>query len=110
MALRITLVIIAAVLLAAHFLRQSEFVLMFLCILTPLLLLIRKRWSLFALQLLMYLGAVIWLTTTVQFVQERLSSGEPWIRLVIILGVVILFTIMAGLLLNSAVIKEKYPD
>ncbi len=104
------MVIIAAVLLAAHFLRQSEFVLMLLCILTPLLLLIRKRWSLFALQLLMYLGAVVWLTTTVQFVQERILLGEPWIRLVIILGAVILFTIVTGLLLNSTAIKDKYPE
>ena len=81
MVLRITLVIIAAFVLAAHFLRQSEFVLLLLCVLTPLLFLIKKRWSLFALQMLMYLGVIIWATTTVQIVQQRLSSGEPWIRL-----------------------------
>lgn len=110
MVLRITLVIIAVLLLAAHFLRQSEFILLVLCVLTPLLFLVRKRWSLFALQMLMYLGAIIWTSTTVQIVQERLSSGEPWVRLIIILGAVILFTVGAGLLLNSSVIKDKYPD
>ena len=83
---------------------------MLLCVLTPLLLLVRKRWSLFALQLLMYLEAIIWANTTLQIVRERLSSGEPWARLVIILGAVILFTIVTGFLLNSSVIKDKYPD
>lgn len=83
---------------------------MLLCVLTPLLFLIRKRWSLFALQLLMYLGAAIWLAATIQIVQERIFFGEAWTRLVIILGGVILFTLVAGLLLNSSSIKEKYPD
>jgi hypothetical protein len=110
LALRITLVIVAAILLVAHFLRQGEFILMLLCMLTPLLLLIKKRWSLFALQLLMYLDATIWLITTIKIVQERIFFGEAWVRLVIILGAVILFTIVAGLLLNSSIIKEKYPD
>lgn len=104
------MVIVAALLLGAHFLRQSEFVLLLLCVLTPLLFLIKKRWSLFTLQMLMYLGAIIWVNATLQIVQERLSSGEPWARLVIILGAVILFTVVAGLMLNSSTIKEKYPD
>ena len=110
MVLRITMVIVAAFLLAAHFLRQSEFALLLLCVLTPLLFLIKKRWSLFALQMLMYLGTIVWANTTLQIVRERIASDEPWARLVIILGAVILFTIVAGLLLNSPIIKEKYPD
>jgi hypothetical protein len=104
------MIIVAALLLGTHFLRQNEFVLLFLCVLTPLLFLIKKWWSLFSLQMLMCLGAIIWANTTVRIVQKRLLSGEPWIRLVIILGAVTLFTIITGLLLNSAIIKQKYPD
>lgn len=109
MLFRITPLIIAAVLLAAHFLRSGNLLLLALCLLTPFLLLVKKRWSLILLQLLAYAGTAIWIRTTVQIVQERLALGRPWGRVVIILGVVILVTALAGLLLNSNAVKQRYP-
>jgi hypothetical protein len=105
---RIILLIIAWILLGAHFLRDNNLIVAIVCLLVPLLLLVKKRWVLLLLQILTYVGVVIWLNTTYSIVQERISLGDPWIRVVVILGGVALFTTLAGLLLNSKVIKEKY--
>lgn len=109
MVLRVIPVIIAAVILAAHFLRAGNLIGMAACLLAPLLLLIQERWSLIVLQVLAYVGAGLWLTTILEILQQRLRLGLPWTRLVLILGGVALFTLIAGLLLNSAAVKEKYP-
>ena len=76
----------------------------------PLLLFVKRRWSWLAVQLFAYAGAAVWLYTTVTIVQQRIFWGMPWVRLVMILGGVVLFTIWAGYLLNAAPVKEKYPS
>jgi hypothetical protein len=106
---RIVPFIFAALLLGAHFLRDGQLAAMVLCLLAPLLLLLKQRWSLIVLQALAYTGAGIWLVTTLDILQQRLKLGLPWVRLVIILGAVTLFTLWAGLLLNSTKVKENYP-
>ncbi len=109
MIVRIILLIIAWILLGAHFLRDWNLVVALACTLVPLLLFIKKRWGLILLQILTYAGVAVWLNTTYTIVQQRISIGAPWGRLVAILGGVALFTAVAGLLLNSAVMKGKYP-
>lgn len=110
MILRVTLVIIAAWLVAAHFLRSGNLLLVAFWALMPLLFLVKRRWSLLALQLLVYVGAVIWLSTMIQLVIQRMMLGQSWGGVVVILGSVTLVTIVAGLLLNSPVIKARYPS
>lgn len=107
--LRLIPIIVAALLLAAHFLRAGNFFASGVSLLAPLLLLVRERWSLVVLQVLAYVGAGFWLIATLEILQQRLALGLPWLRLVAILGGVTLFTIVAGLLLNSAAIKNRYP-
>ena len=100
--------ILASLLLAAHFLRGGNLVLTLMCVLIPLLLLIKKWWSWLAVQLFAYAGAAVWIYTGVAIVQQRIFWGMPWARLVMILGGVALFTIWAGFLLNTASVKAKY--
>lgn len=109
MALRTGLFITAALLLGAHFLRQGNLLLVALCLCAPLLLLYRKRRVLIVLQLLAYGAAANWIVLTVRLVEFRLQSGQPWKLAAIILGAVALFTLLAGLLLNSRVVRERYP-
>jgi hypothetical protein len=108
MLIRVIPLILASLLLAAHFLRDESLMLTFMCGMVPLLLLIKKRWSWLAVQLLTYAGAAVWLYTTITLVQERIYWGIPWSRLAMILGGVALFTSWAGYLLNAAPVKEKY--
>jgi hypothetical protein len=83
---------------------------MLLSVLIPLLLLIRKPWSLILVQLSAYAAAVVWVYTTIRLLQERMISARPWSGAVIILSSVALFSVFAGLLLNARKVKERYPS
>ncbi len=110
MLLRTIMIIIASLMLGAHFMRDSHLLLTLVCILTPFILLIKERWSLIVLQALMYIGGCVWISTLIGIAQRRILSGEPWSRMAYILGAIALFTILSGLLLNSPKVKEKYPS
>ena len=109
MILRISLLAVVALLLAAHFLRQGSLVPTALCALTPLLFAIRRRWSLIVLQVFAYFCAGIWITTLTALIQERLATQRPWIAALVILTAVTLLSLLAGVLLNSRVAKDRYP-
>lgn len=106
---RLIPVILAAILLAAHFLRSYSLLPTALCLLAPCLLLVRKRWSLLTLQLATIPAALIWLLTLYGIIQQRIFEGRSWTTSAIILGVVAAFTLFAGWLLNSSQVKENFP-
>jgi hypothetical protein len=109
MILRVILIAISFLLLAAHFLRYWHPLLMILCMASPFLLLIKKRWVLIVLQTLAYLGALVWIRTALEIVRFRMLHGFPYTRVILILGTVTLFTILSGLLLNSKQMLDTYP-
>ena len=110
MLLRVVLVSLAALLLAAHFFREGSFLLVALCVGTPLLFLWRKRWSLLLLQLAAYASAAMWVVVAIRLVEVRRQTGRSWTAAVLILGAVALFTAVAGALLNSRAIRERFQD
>jgi hypothetical protein len=109
MKFRLVPIILAAIVLAAHFLRSFDLLPMFVCLAAPLLLMIKKRWSLVTLQLLTLPAALIWLLTLYGIIQERVFEGRSWIASAIILGAVAAFTLLAGWLLNAPAVKARYP-
>lgn len=109
MVLRIALFVIAALLLGAHFLRLGDLTIVAACVAAPFLFLYRRRPVLVVLQVLAYGAALAWIAVAVRLVQARLQVGQPWMLGATILGGVALFTLLAGLLLNSAKLKERYP-
>jgi hypothetical protein len=109
MKLRISLYVIAALLLGSHFLRWGNFAMMALCLAAPLLFFWKSRWSLMLLQLLAYSAAGTWIGIAIQLVRLRQQWGQPWTATAVILGAVTLFTLLAGLLLNARTIKGRYP-
>jgi hypothetical protein len=108
MFLRIVLLIFAFLLLGAHFLRSGNIFLIVVSVLTPCLLLVKKRWSLLLLRWLTYFGALVWIHTTFVLVRQRIAIGAPWGRMLLILAGVTVFTFCAGYLLNSDVVKRRY--
>jgi hypothetical protein len=106
---RIVLFVIATLLAGAHFLRAGQVGLMVLCLAAPLLFLYRKRWILNLLQVIAYCAAVNWIVVAIRLVQMRQMEGRSWTSAAIILGAVAVFTLLAGLLLNSRSMKERYP-
>ena len=108
MKLRISLFVVAALLLCAHFLRAGNFGAMALCLAAPLLFLSRRRWSLIVLQSMAYAAALTWFLVAVRLVQLRQQTGQSWTVAALILGLVALYTLASGLLLNSRAIKKHY--
>lgn len=108
MAFRIVLFIIAAALTAAHFLRAGSYGLVALSLATPLLFLYKKRWSLMLLQLAAYGATANWLIAALLLAQMRQQIGRPWATAAIILGAVALLTLLAGWLMNSRCMRERY--
>ena len=99
--LRLIPVILSAMLLAAHFSRAGSSTLAVMALAVPLLLLIRESWAARTVQLALVLGGVEWLRATWSYVRQRMELGEPWGRLVVILGVVALFTWASALVFRS---------
>ncbi|MBY6106309.1 hypothetical protein KUW19_07355 [Ferrimonas balearica] len=94
---RIVLVVLAYLLLAAHFMRFGALLPTALLALAPLLLLARRRWSVIVLQAGLVAGVLaVWLPSTVDFIALRQASGAPWLRLAAIMSGVMLFSLLAA--------------
>lgn len=98
-------------LLAAHFYHDPNRILalVLLSALMPALLLLRLRYVLRSLQVLLIIASAEWVRTTFQLAQERIASGQPFIRLVAILGGVALFNLLAALLFETRRLQACYP-
>ena len=107
---RISLYVVAALLIAAHFLRVGNLIGVAFCVVTPFLFFVRQRWSLLLLQALAYVAAAIWLVTAWQISAERWSFGQPWLRAAIILVVVAAFSALAGGILRGSTMRLRYGD
>jgi hypothetical protein len=108
MIIRIAVYVIATLLIAAHFLRVDSAIGVALCLATPILFIVRQRWSLLILQLLAYIAAAIWLGLAWRLVAARWSVGQPWLLATAILVTVAAFSGLAGGLLRSRNMWDRY--
>jgi len=104
--LRILPAILALLLVAAHFLRAGSLPLVALYVAACALPFIRRRWCLRLLQGLLLAGGGIWLYTAAVLLQQRLALGQPWLRMVLILGGVAVFTLGAAVLARGKGTEE----
>jgi len=102
------MVVISALLLAAHFLRAAYLPLIVFCLAFPLLLLIRRRWAVRVVQAILLLGALEWSLTAVAVMIERREAGSDWLRGAAILGAVAVFNAAAAFILQSRPFRERY--
>jgi len=94
--------------LAAHFSRGGNDIPALLTLLIPFLLFVKQKWVIITLEVFAYLAAGVWLFGAYQYIQVRIAGGDDWIRLLIIMGCVALYTAWAGFFLRSGKIKEVY--
>lgn len=106
--LRLLPVLISLLLLAAHFFRAGETVIVVIVLSLPLLLLLRKYWVPLVIQLTLLLGAFEWLRTLFSVAQMRIEFGEPWIRMAIILGAVSLFSALSCLVFRNGALRKRF--
>lgn len=92
-------VILSFLILAAHFSRNDQTLLMIVSALLPIMLIIKTLWARLVLQVALVLGALEWVWSTLDLIEIRKGIGEDWQRLAIILFSVAAFTLVSGLLL-----------
>jgi hypothetical protein len=94
--LRIILIVLAFVVLAAHSSRAGSNLVAGLVLLAPLLLLVKEPWAGWTLKLALVLGGLEWIRTVIRLVDQRRAAGEDWVRMAIILVAVALLTFLAA--------------
>ncbi len=101
--------ILSSLLLAAHHSRAGETGLMGLWFCVPFLLLLKRRWSDRALQVLLLAGAAEWIATLAEFVSAYERMGRPTTRMTLIIGGVALFTVLSAALLFTKGRRNRLP-
>ncbi len=101
-------VVISFLLLAAHFTRAGQTMLVVVTLLLPLMLFFKKGWVVRVVQLALVAGAVEWLRTLMVFQAIRVEHGLPWVRLAVIIGGVALFTGCSALVFFHKSLQRKY--
>ena len=106
--LRLLPVILAFGLLAAHFSRANMPPAVYVSLIIPFLLLIRKPWIARSIQVLLLFGAAEWIRSMLEYIQVRKEIGEDWGRLAIILVTVALLTACSALVFRGKSLKKRY--
>lgn len=92
---RIVLLFLSYWILAAHFLRYDGIVPTAIVALMPLLIIVRHRAAVYLLQAGLIVGVVaVWIPTTINIAQFRISMGDPWLRMSLIMSAVMLFNLI----------------
>jgi len=106
--LRLAPVALAALLLGAHFYRAGAVGLAALAVAAPALLFVRRPWAARALQAGLVAGAIEWARTLATLAAERMSFGQPYARMALILGAVALVTALAALVFETRAMRSRY--
>ena len=107
-ALGILPIVISFALLAAHFLRASQFALVALCAVFPVLLVIPRPWVARSVQLALIAAAIEWSMTLVLIAQERIALGLPYTRSALILAGVVAFTLASAFAFLLPAMRKRY--
>ena len=105
---RLLPVILSILLLAAHFFRAGDNLYVLVLLVSLLLLVIKKSWVPWLLQVVLVLGAVEWLRTLMFVAQMRIEFGMPWTRMAIIMGAVAMFTAFSSLVFRGKTLRKRY--
>lgn len=107
-ALGIAPVVISFALLAAHFLRASQFVLVAICVLFVMLLAVPRRWAARVIQVALVAGTFEWLLSLVLIAQQRMASGLPYTRVSLILAGVAALTLASAFAFLLPALRKRY--
>ncbi|RTR26320.1 hypothetical protein [Shewanella atlantica] len=104
---RVTIITLAYLLLGAHFMRYGQVILCAAYAAAPLLLFFKHPMITKLLQIVLVISAVlVWGMSSYNYIQMRITMGEPWYRLAGIMSAVTLFTLAAALCCNGVITKR----
>ena len=101
-------VVLSILVLGAHFLRFGNWIGVFAALLLIVLLFVRRPWVARLMQVVLVLGTLEWLRTMYELTHIRALQGQPYGRMLVILGVVAAVTFCSALLFQSKVLKKMY--
>ena len=101
-------IVLCSLLMAAHLGRANMFILQYISLLIPFLLFWKNKIAARAVQLFLILYGFEWIRMIFHYGRIRIESGESWIRLAIILGVVVLINFATILVFRTKSMKERY--
>lgn len=101
-------IVLSLVVLGAHFLRFGSYIGVFAALLLIALLFLRKPWVARLMQVALVLGALEWLRTAYELGHMRALQGEPYGRMLVILGVVASVALCSALLFQTKTLKDMY--
>jgi hypothetical protein len=99
---------LALLLLAAHFLHAGWLPLAGFALLLIGLLFVRRPWAARAVQGVLAIATIEWVLTAYSLAQLRLGHGQPYLRLVLILGSVALFTALAAAAFQHSALRRRF--
>ncbi len=105
---RLIPVILSLLILAAHFLRAENMLLVAIMFAVAGLLFVKRPWSARVIQTVLFLGAIEWVLTLSGLVVRRVEMGQPYGRMVMILGSVAALTAMSALVFRSEPLRSRY--
>lgn len=101
-------VVLSLLLLGAHFLRDGSRVGVLACLLLIGMLFVRRPWVVRLMQVALVLGTLEWLRTMYELAQIRALHGQPYGRMLMILGIVAAVALCSALLFHSTTLKRIY--
>jgi len=101
-------VVLSLVILGAHFMRYGNSVGVVGALLLIALLIVRRPWVARLMQVVLILGALEWVRTLYELAQVRAALGQPFTRMMIILGVVAAVTFCSALIFQLPELKKIY--
>lgn len=101
-------IVLSLVILGAHFMRYGNSIGVAGAIVLIALLFVRQPWVARLVQVVLIIGALEWVRTLYDLVQVRYAMGEPLLRMIAILGVVVALTFCSALLFQSRALQRIY--
>jgi hypothetical protein len=100
--------VLSLLVMAAHFLRGGQLLLVALALAAVALVFVRRAWAARALQVALALGALEWLRTLAVLVNERRAEGRPFVRMAVILGAVALTAALSAASFAGRRLRERF--
>jgi len=99
---------IALLLLAAHFVHAGLWPIAAACIAATALLAVPRAWAARTLQCVLAMGAIEWVLTAAMIAQLRAAHGQPYLRMLVILGAVCVLTVVAALVFQHSALRRRF--
>ncbi len=105
---RLIPIYLSFMIIGAHFLRNRLIGVALMCFAAGFALQIKRKWVANVFTILLVIISIDWVSTAFNFYMERKMKGEPYMRMLIIIGVVSLISLCSTLIFKQKKMKERY--